>query len=244
MNAHDQPPPAPDDFIVRADDAAVRADFAAFLAGQTAPEHVQTRTRKGNVRTVWFDVWSGRRVVVKRAVQPWTVEAWCWRRRRPPYAMHAYDGLARARADGARPAYALYLAAERWAGRKIGWESYQVSERLDGPDVRTPWPPTAAVCAGIRDALATLHRYGLVHGDPNPGNFIVTADGVRAIDVSGKAVSAVRCAMDRVLYEAKYAHPFGPRDAAYWVARGLYWVRRRRAGKAVPPFPNPPGPGG
>src|SRR5215475_1334513 len=60
-----------------------------------------------------------------------------------------------------------------------------VLDLVNGPDLKHrlradgPLPPAVAadVVAQVADALAYLHRNGIVHGDVKPGNVLVPVDG-------------------------------------------------------------------
>lgn len=50
----------------------------------------------------------------------------------------------------------------------------------------------------IQSKMIELHQHNMVSGDPHKGNFILSQDGVRIIDLSGKACNAKRKAKDRI----------------------------------------------
>jgi len=50
----------------------------------------------------------------------------------------------------------------------------------------------------IKTKMIELHQHNMVSGDPHKGNFILSQDGIRIIDLSGKACNAKRKAKDRI----------------------------------------------
>lgn len=203
--------------------------FDAYRAGRTHPVLLRRWSRKGNVREAFRDVWDGVPLVLKRVVLPLTPETLVWRATRGVYAFNLVDRLAALHGRDDRPACDVHLAADRWAGRRVGWESFWVMEWLDGVSLDRLPDVTPALRRGVREAIAALHAVGLVHGDPGWANFFRTPDGrVRAIDVGGKPATAFRRAMDRVLYEHHFQEDFPPHDAMYRAARGLHERRLRR----------------
>lgn len=48
------------------------------------------------------------------------------------------------------------------------------------------------VKAEIKASMEKLHALNMLSGDPHRGNFIVSKDGVRIIDLSGKSCTAER----------------------------------------------------
>lgn len=50
----------------------------------------------------------------------------------------------------------------------------------------------------IQTKMIELHQHNMVSGDPHKGNFILSQDGIRIIDLSGKACNAKRKAKDRI----------------------------------------------
>ncbi|MCI3793765.1 lipopolysaccharide core heptose(II) kinase RfaY, partial [Escherichia coli] len=50
-------------------------------------------------------------------------------------------------------------------------------------------------------SMEKLHALNMLSGDPHRGNFIVSKDGVRIIDLSGKSCTAERKARDRLAME-------------------------------------------
>lgn len=57
------------------------------------------------------------------------------------------------------------------------------------------------VKAEIKASMEKLHALNMLSGDPHRGNFIVSKDGVRIIDLSGKSCTAERKARDRLAME-------------------------------------------
>lgn len=55
--------------------------------------------------------------------------------------------------------------------------------------------------AEIKASMEKLHALNMLSGDPHRGNFIVSKDGVRIIDLSGKSCTAERKARDRLAME-------------------------------------------
>lgn len=53
----------------------------------------------------------------------------------------------------------------------------------------------------IKTAMQKLHALDMLSGDPHRGNFIVSKDGVRIIDLSGKSSTSERKARDRMAME-------------------------------------------
>lgn len=102
---------------------------------------------------------------------------------------------------------------------------------LAGPDLRALLAPclplaaarVAALLGGIAEALALLHREGIVHGDVSPGNLVLGDDGVPVL-VDFATARAVGTPWPRVLNPAYAAPgqfraaPADPRDDVYALA--------------------------
>jgi serine/threonine-protein kinase len=119
-----------------------------------------------------------------------------------------------------------------------------VLELVKGPDLRHrlradgPLPPAVAadVVAQVADALAYLHRRGIVHGDVKPGNVLVPVDGapVRLADFGvaqrigvPRPVDAVRpwalhATPEYVAPELVAGAPAGPASDVYALGIVLY----------------------
>ncbi|WP_432035287.1 serine/threonine-protein kinase [Streptomyces cucumeris] len=137
---------------------------------------------RGGMREVWptYDKELGRRVVLKRTVLE-------------DGGALAFDRLrAEVRAlarFGHQHVVTLYDAVR--TGRRIRPTSWLVLELVRGGSLDT-WPPVppglaARVGAQIADALAALHREGIVHCDIEPGNIVVTEGGSAKLTDFGTA---------------------------------------------------------
>lgn len=63
------------------------------------------------------------------------------------------------------------------------------------------------VKAEIKASMEKLHALNMLSGDPHRGNFIVSKDGVRIIDLSGKSCTAERKARDRLVWNVTRVLP-------------------------------------
>ncbi|GKX60927.1 lipopolysaccharide core heptose(II) kinase RfaY [Leminorella grimontii] len=68
-------------------------------------------------------------------------------------------------------------------------------ELNDMPDI------SESIKAEIKNSMQRLHSLKMLSGDPHRGNFIVSKEGVRIIDLSGKRCNAERMARDRMAME-------------------------------------------
>lgn len=99
-------------------------------------------------------------------------------------------------------------------------------EYIKGTELERLDTISAGVKEQIRASIDELHQHDMVSGDPHKGNFIVTEQGIRLIDLSGKKSSALRKAKDRLDLEKHYAIKNEIKDFAYY--RFLYKRKLRR----------------
>ncbi|EMK8729813.1 heptose kinase, partial [Escherichia coli] len=69
----------------------------------------------------------------------------------------------------------------------------------------------------IQQSIRSLHKHGMVSGDPHRGNFIIENGEVRIIDLSGKRASAQRKAKDRIDLERHYGIKNEIKDLGYYI---------------------------
>jgi heptose II phosphotransferase len=120
-----------------------------------------------------------------------------WHFLRGPFHSRQMLRINRAVSDGCRATAEFFLVAER-VRRGLARESWIIQEYFDGRALKefTDWTPFRD---GMRETMLDLHRHGLVLSDIGPSNWVVTADGVKAIDLtwggavwSGKAQDTIR----------------------------------------------------
>ncbi|QKV96755.1 serine/threonine protein kinase [Streptomyces sp. NA02950] len=137
---------------------------------------------RGGMVEVWpaYDKELGRRVVLKRTALD-------------EGGALAFDRLraeARALARFSHPHVVTLYDAVR-VGRRNSATSWPVPEYVRGGSLDTwpPVPPELAACVGaqLADALAALHREGIVHCDIKPGNVVVTESGSAKLTNFGTA---------------------------------------------------------
>jgi len=73
-----------------------------------------------------------------------------------------------------------------------------------------------AVKQEIKTSMQKLHALKMLSGDPHRGNFIVSSNGVRIIDLSGKKCTAQRMARDRMAMEKHLGIPNELKDHGYY----------------------------
>lgn len=69
----------------------------------------------------------------------------------------------------------------------------------------------------INQLINELHSHGMVSGDAHKGNFIITNDVLRIIDLSGKSCTRQRKAKDRIDLERHYGIINQEKDIGYYI---------------------------
>ncbi|WP_234262477.1 lipopolysaccharide core heptose(II) kinase RfaY [Klebsiella aerogenes] len=86
------------------------------------------------------------------------------------------------------------------------------------------------VIQDIALSVNKMHALGIISGDPHRGNFILSPDGIRAIDLSGKNCSAKRIAQDNVMLERHFSIPA---KRNFWHFIVTFKNEKRRIKKAL-----------
>ena len=95
----------------------------------------------------------------------------------------------------------VYFVAEKYEGHfshSIALFEYIEGTPLSEEDTIQDYLPQ------MLDRVAELHEYGLAFCDPNPGNFIMTEDGLKVIDLSFRNSFRVCKAKDVVMLKENY----------------------------------------
>ncbi|WP_347254073.1 lipopolysaccharide core heptose(II) kinase RfaY [Leminorella grimontii] len=69
----------------------------------------------------------------------------------------------------------------------------------------------------IASSIDTLHSHDMVSGDPHKGNFILSSNGIRLIDLSGKKCNSQRKAKDRIDLERHFGIKNEIKDVGYYM---------------------------
>lgn len=83
-------------------------------------------------------------------------------------------------------------------------------ELNDMPEISEP------IKQEIKKSMQQLHAMRMLSGDPHRGNFIVSSEGVRIIDLSGKKCTAQRMARDRMAMEKHLGIKNEVKDHGYY----------------------------
>ncbi|POT55638.1 lipopolysaccharide core heptose(II) kinase RfaY [Citrobacter amalonaticus] len=83
----------------------------------------------------------------------------------------------------------------------------------------------------IKSSMEKLHSLNMLSGDPHRGNFIVSKNGVRIIDLSGKSCTAERKARDRMAMEKHLGIPNEIKDPGYYSV--IYKTKFRKIIKKI-----------
>ncbi|HED1422583.1 TPA: lipopolysaccharide core heptose(II) kinase RfaY [Kluyvera georgiana] len=70
----------------------------------------------------------------------------------------------------------------------------------------------------IKKSIDKLHSLNLLSGDPHSGNFVVTKEGIRLIDLTGKRCTPERKARDRISLEENLGIPNEIKNFSYYHA--------------------------
>ena len=122
----------------------------------------------------------------------------------------------RARERGFTKIPKTFLVAEKFSGGILK-ETISVTEFLDGAPLRPPISPDRA--EEIKNLLTESHAHGIISGDVQFDNFMVTPDGIKLIDFRGNKVFPwLAKARDRLQLEFTLGIPVGK----YGIAEKLF----------------------
>lgn len=122
----------------------------------------------------------------------------------------------RARERGFTKIPKTFLVAEKFSGGILR-ETISVTEFLDGAPLRPPISPERA--EEIKNLLTESHANGIISGDVQFDNFMVTPDGIKLIDFRGNKVFPwLAKARDRLQLEFTLGIPVGK----YGIAEKLF----------------------
>lgn len=131
----------------------------------------------------------------------------------------------RLKAEGISSINDCYLLAEAKI-MNYAWAYIMLIEYIEGVELHEYEFIPSEIITEIRLSINELHEHNMVSGDPHRGNFIVTKDGVRMIDLSGKRANAMLKAKDRLDLERHYGITNDIHDAGY------YKLKTKRAFRA------------
>lgn len=84
----------------------------------------------------------------------------------------------------------------------------------------------------VLQKMALLHQHKLISGDAHKGNFILSREGLRIIDLSGKRFSRRRAAEDRLTLERRLQITNIERDFSYYLLKVKFNIRHKiKSGK-------------
>ena len=75
--------------------------------------------------------------------------------------------------------------------------------------------------------MALLHQHKLISGDAHKGNFILSRQGLRIIDLSGKKFSRHRVAEDRLTLERRLKITDVEKDFCYYLLKAKLNIRHK-----------------
>jgi len=105
----------------------------------------------------------------------------------------------------------FYLLAERRI-LKFARVSIMLFEYIPGPELRQLPEIPQDILYNVKTAMQQMHEMKIVSGDAHEGNFILSKNGVRIIDLSGKRCNAKRKIEDSVTVNIRLGVPFEPRN--------------------------------
>ncbi|MDI2127714.1 protein kinase domain-containing protein [Yinghuangia seranimata] len=144
---------------------------------QVGPYRIERRLGQGGMGRVYLGRSPGGRAVAIKVVRPELADDPDFRRRfgREVAAARAVGGAFTAAVVDAEPD-----AAQPWLAT-VYVDGMALS---DAVAAHGPWPADAlrALGAGLAEALAAIHRAGVVHRDLKPSNVMLSADGPKVID--------------------------------------------------------------
>lgn len=121
----------------------------------------------------------------------------------------------RVRNEGINSVNDYYLLAEK----KINHYTHiyiMIIEYIEGKELHEFNTIPNEILNKIEASIHELHEHNMVSGDPHHGNFIISDNEVRLIDLSGKKCNAVRKAKDRIDLERHFGINNYKKDYGYY----------------------------
>ncbi|EJX9815382.1 lipopolysaccharide core heptose(II) kinase RfaY, partial [Salmonella bongori] len=122
----------------------------------------------------------------------------------------------RVRREGFKALNDFYLLAEIKTLRYV--KTYvMLIEYIEGIELVDMPEISDEVKNKIKQSIVSLHKHGMVSGDPHKGNFILQGGEIRIIDLSGKRPSRQRQAKDRIDLERHYDIKNNVKDIGFYL---------------------------
>nr|WP_318383577.1 lipopolysaccharide core heptose(II) kinase RfaY [uncultured Enterobacter sp.] len=105
--------------------------------------------------------------------------------------------------EGVKSVNDYYLLAE---AKRLNYSRLFIMliEYIEGTELEEIQTISEEIKAQIKQSIAELHEHDMVSGDPHKGNFILSHNAIRLIDLSGKKANLVRKAKDRLDIERHF----------------------------------------
>ncbi|MGL4860740.1 MAG: lipopolysaccharide core heptose(II) kinase RfaY [Enterobacteriaceae bacterium] len=195
-----------------------------FKAGKIAWQALNSGNPQRDVFLIEVD---GKKYILKwdRELDP-RLEKRLWQFISGPYYSGLIQRVAAAKQEGCNIIGDIYLVAERSRWRQ-SIEAYVLAEYLPGeplgslpPEQIQHYKPT------IANTVQTLHRYQLASNDLHAGNFIITPQGLKLIDLSDRGALAICQANDLLALRRLYQIELPPSGWVYHLIAGKEKLKR------------------
>ncbi|MGG4609144.1 lipopolysaccharide core heptose(II) kinase RfaY [Providencia sp. Me31A] len=150
-----------------------------------------------------------------------------------PYYSQLLRRLVRAQNKGCTVTNDIYFVAEKMRGRE-SVETWIIAEYVEGT-VLSEFDNITPYYAQMKSVISQLHQYGLSSNDVHAGNFVLTDDGLKVIDLSDYGNFAICKANDLIALKRFYGIEPDSKSFTYRFIRFRdnfrHWSRKIRGKK-------------
>lgn len=208
--------------------------FKRFCDGELETEAIPV---SHSMHKVWRAKYADKTYIIKLDQEkPKHLENKIWAWLQGPFYSKQMKGVRKAIANGCQSVPDIYLVAEK-RGRFLCESSIIIMEFITGTK-HSPQDKSKAAHKLLADAMLDIHKHGLALGDCNAGNFLITENGCKIIDLSWHGSALIGKAQDITAMQRRYGISIPAKNAAEKMAllymklkkairRGLKKIRRK-----------------